>query len=217
VTASGTPDPDSMPNDGAGDDFASVTVTGASNLVINEVVTSPPSSSPPADANDFVELYNKSTQAIDISGLVISTRSSASTTTVNTFTLPGALGSGTTLIQPNSYLIIVNGTSAYGTPADFDASASSFNLTATSGGVKIELNGVKLDGLAYQSAAANTIPATFLAFGEGTPFTSPVSSGLQDYIRSPNGNDTDNNVNDFRRNGTTANVTEKAANPTITP
>ncbi|MBA2732119.1 MAG: lamin tail domain-containing protein [Acidobacteria bacterium] len=216
VTASGTPDPDSTPNDGAGDDFSSVTVTGAANLVINEVVTSPPSSSPPADANDFVELYNKSaTQAIDISGLVISSRASASTTTVNTFTLPGAPGSGTTVIQPNSYLIIVNGASAYGTAADFDASASSFNLTATSGGIKIELNGVKLDGLAYQSAAANTIPATFAAFGEGTPFTSPVASGLQDYIRSPNGADTDSNVTDFRRNGTTANVTEKAANPTI--
>jgi uncharacterized repeat protein (TIGR01451 family) len=216
VTASGVSDPDSVPNDGSGDDFASVTVTGASNLVINEVVTAPPSSSPPADANDFVELYNKSgTHAIDISGLVISSRASASTTTVNTFTLPGTPGSGTTVIQPNSYLIIVNGTSAYGTAADFDASASSFNLTATSGGIKIELNGVKLDGLAYQSSAGNAIPATFLAFGEGTPFTSPVSSGLQDYIRSPNGTDTNDNASDFRRNGTTANVSEKAANPTI--
>lgn len=216
VTASTTPDPDSTPNDGMGDDFASAVVTGASNLVINEVVTAPPSSSPPADANDFVELYNKSaTQSIDISGLVISSRASASTTTVNTFTLPGTPGSGTTVIPANSYLIIVNGTSAYGTTADFNASASSFNLTATSGGVKIELDGVKLDGLAYQSSAANVVPATFAAFGEGTVFISPVASGLQDYIRSPNGTDTNDNASDFRRNGTTANVSERAANPTI--
>jgi uncharacterized repeat protein (TIGR01451 family) len=213
VTASGTPDPDSTPNDGTGDDFASITITAASNLVINEVHTQA-QASPPANANDFVELYNKSAQAIDVSGLVISYRGSTSTTTVNTFTLPAS-----TVIPANSYLIIVNGAITYGVTADFDASGGAgFNLTATSGGVKIELNGVKLDGIAYQSAVANTIPATFLAFGEGTPFTSPVASGQQDYVRSPNGADSNDNATDFRRSGANSTtVTPKAANPTITP
>jgi uncharacterized repeat protein (TIGR01451 family) len=218
VTASGTPDPDSTPSDGAGDDFASVTVTGAANLVINEAVVSPPSSSPPADANDFLELYNKSTQAIDISGMVISYRASTSLTAVSTFTVPGAVGSGTTVIQPNTYLIIVNGASAYGTAADVNASAitatapNGFDFTAASGGIKIELNGVKLDGLAYQSGSS-TVPPAFTAFGEGTPASTTTASGLMDWIRSPNGVDTNVNSSDFRRNGTASLVSEKAANP----
>ncbi len=212
VTASGTTDPDSTPNDGTGDDFATVTVTGASNVVINEIVTTAPSS-PPANANDFIELFNKSaTKTVDISGLVISYRTGASTTTATTFTMPGAVGSGTTVIAPNSYLIIVNGTNAYGVAADFNASGT-LDLTGASGGVKIELNGVKLDGLTYNNSS--TAPAFFAAFGEGTAFTSPTTSGLQDYVRSPNGTDTDSNSSDFRRNGVTASITPKAANPTL--
>jgi uncharacterized repeat protein (TIGR01451 family) len=209
VTVSGTPDPDSTPNDGAGDDFASVTVTGASNLVINEVHTQA-QTSPPADANDFIELYNKSAQSIDISGLVISYR--AGSTTANTFTVPA-----TTVIPANSYLIIVNGATTYGVAADINASSAGFNLTATSGGVKIELNGVKLDGLAYQTPG-NAVSATFAAFGEGTVFTSPTASGQQDYVRSPNGADSNDNATDFRRSGANSTtVTPKAANPTVTP
>jgi len=216
VTASDMPDPDSTPNNNvaAEDDQASVTVTGAANLVINEIVTAPPSSSPPADANDFVEIFNKSGASIDVSGLILSYRAGA-LTTVSTFTLPGAVGSGTTVIGANSYLLIANGPSAYGTPADHNASASGFDLTAASGGIKIELRSVKLDGLAYRNSASNTISANFSAFGEGTAFTSPVASGLQNYIRSPNGADTNDNATDFRRNGTAASVTPKGSNPTI--
>jgi uncharacterized repeat protein (TIGR01451 family) len=209
VTAAGTPDPDSTPNDGTGDDFASITVTGASNLVINEVHTQA-QASPPADANDFIELYNKSTQAIDISGLVISYR--AGSTSPATFTLPAS-----TVISAGGYLIIVNGATAYGVTADINASSAGFNLTATSGGVKIVLNSVQLDGLAYQTPG-NNVTATFLAFGEGTVFTSPTASGQQDYVRSPNGADSNDNATDFRRSGANSTtVTPKASNPTITP
>lgn len=212
VTSAGTADPDSTPNDGTGDDFATVTVTGASNVVINEIVTAAPSS-PPANANDFIELFNKSaTKTVDISGLVISYRTGASTTTATTFTMSGAVGSGTTVIAPNSYLIIVNGSNAYGVAADFNASGT-LDLTGASGGVKIELNGVKLDGLTYNNSSP--APAFFAAFGEGTAFSSPTTSGLQDYVRSPNGTDTDSNSSDFRRNGVTASITPKAVNPTI--
>jgi hypothetical protein len=126
--------------------------------------------------------------------------------------MPGAVGSGTTTIAPNSYLIIVNGANAYGVAADFNASGT-LDLTGASGGVKIELNGVKLDGLTYNNSS--TAPAFFATFGEGTAFSSPTTSGLQDYIRSPNGTDTDSNAADFRRNGVTASITPKAANPTL--
>ncbi|HYJ46096.1 MAG TPA: lamin tail domain-containing protein, partial [Pyrinomonadaceae bacterium] len=209
VTASGVTDPDSTPNDRTGDDFASATVTGASNLVINEVHTQA-QASPPANANDFVELFNKSTQAIDISGLVLSYRAGA--TTPNTFTLPAL-----TVIPAGGYLIIVNGATTYGVTADINAASAGFNLTATSGGVQIALNGVKLDGLAYQTPG-NNVSATFLALGEGTAFTSPTASGQQDYVRSPNGADSNDNATDFRRSGTNSStVTPKASNPTITP
>jgi len=210
VTADATTDPDSTPNDGIGDDFATVNVTGAANVVINEIVTQAPSS-PPANPNDFIELFNKSgTKTVDISGLVISYRTGASTTTATTYTLPGAVGSGTTTIGPNSYLIIVNGSNAYGVAADFN-NAGNLDLTAASGGVKIELNGVKIDGLTYNNTS--TAPSFFATFGEGAAFQSPTTSGLQDYIRSPNGTDNDTNSTDFKRNGTTASITPKAANP----
>lgn len=102
-------------------------------------------------------------------------------------------------------------------PADINASSADFNLTATSGGVKIELNGVKLDALAYQTPG-NTVSATFAAFGEETVFTFPVASGQQDYIRSPNGPDSNDNATHFRRGGTnSATATPKASNPTVLP
>jgi uncharacterized repeat protein (TIGR01451 family) len=218
VIASGVFDPDSTPNNhnAAEDDQSSVTVTGASNLIINEAVVAPPASGV-TDPNDFVELYNKSGQQIDISGLVISYRPSGATTTPRTFTLPA-----NTIIPAGEYRIIVNGSSAYGTPADFNASTDGiggtdlFNLNNSNGGIKIELNGVKLDGLAYRSGAG-TVTAPFDTYGEGNPFLGVTSSGLQDLIRSPNGTDTNDNAADFRRNGIAANVSERAANPTITP
>lgn len=209
VTADATTDPDSTPNDGAGDDFASVNVTGAANLLINEVHTQA-QASPPADANDFIELFNKGSHPIDINGMVFSFR--AGSTSPSTFTVTSS-----TIIPAGQYLIIVNGATAYGVPADINASSSGFNLTATSGGVKIVLNGVQLDGLAYQTPG-NPASTTFLAFEEGNAFTSPTASGQQDYVRSPNGADSGDNATDWRRSGTNSTtVTPKGSNPTITP
>jgi uncharacterized repeat protein (TIGR01451 family) len=208
VTASGTPDSDSIPNDGTGDDFASVTVTSASNLVINEALVAQ-QASPPADAKDFVELYNKSSQQIDISGLVITYRLSGTPAAPSTFTLPS-----NTLIPAGGYLLIANGSSAYGKVADFDASGGTdlFNLNNSNGGIKIELNGVKLDGLAYR-VGTGTVTSPYDTYGEGNPFTGVTSSGLQDLIRSSTSSDTNDNATDFHRNGTVASVSAKAVNP----
>jgi hypothetical protein len=129
-----------------------------------------------------------------------------------TFTVSSA-----TIVPAGGYLIIVNGATAYGVTADINASSSGFNHTATSGGVKIVLNGVQLDGLAYQ-APGNTVSAIFAAFGEGTVFSSPTASGQQDYVRSPNGADSNDNATDWRRSGANSTtVTPKGLNPTITP
>jgi uncharacterized protein (TIGR03437 family) len=210
VTASGATDPDSTPNNHNAneDDQASVSLTGASNLVVNEALVAQ-QASPPADAKDFVEIYNRSSQPIDVSGLVITYRLSGTPAAPGTFTIPG-----NTLIPSAGYLLIANGSSAYGKVADFDASGNAdlFNLNNSNGGIKIELNGVKLDGLAYRSGAG-AVTSPYDTYGEGNPFIGVTSSGLQDIIRSPTSSDTNDNAIDFRRNGTVNSVSAKASNP----
>ncbi|MBV9210409.1 MAG: lamin tail domain-containing protein [Acidobacteria bacterium] len=187
-------------------------VPSAGQLLINEALVSFTAAMPVR--TDFVELYNTTPQTLDISGLSISFRASGNVSTVSTVTLPGSVGSSTTLLSPNSYFLIANGASTFGVAADFDASATGFDINNSSGAVKIELNGIKLDGLRYQQNGSAMPPAAFDNFGEGTLFT--FAGGTpNDLIRSPNAVDTDNNAADFRRNNSHAAVSPKAANPTL--
>jgi uncharacterized protein YjdB len=187
-------------------------VPTAGQVIVNEAVVSFATSATQV-RNDFLELYNTTAQALDISGLVISFRPPGAGNTPATVTLPGTVGGGTTLIQPNSYFLIVNGPETFGVTADFDAASVGLDFNNTTGGIKIEVNSVKLDGLAYQGGA--TPPAApFNTYGEGAIFTF-TSGTTNDLIRSPNANDTGDNLNDFRRNGTAASVTPKASNPTL--
>jgi hypothetical protein len=115
------------------------------------------------------------------------------------------------LIGPRGYFLIANGADTFGVRADFDASAGGFDLNNTTGGIKIEIGGVRLDGLAYQGGA--TPPAApFNAFGEGAIFTF-TGGATNDLIRSPDARDTNDNATDFRRNGTATSVSPKAPNP----
>ena len=71
--------------------------------------------------------------------------------------------------------------------------------------------GTELDGLSYQGAS--TPPASpFADFGEGSIFTFTAGT-TNNLVRTPDANDTCDNANDFRRNGTLGSVTPKAANP----
>jgi hypothetical protein len=113
------------------------------------------------------------------------------------------------IVRPHGYFLIANGASTFGVAADF--AASDLDLNNTTGGIKIEYGGLKLDGISYQGGA--TPPAApFNAFGEGAIFAF-AGGTTNDLIRSPNAADTNNNAADFRRNGTTAAVSPKAANP----
>jgi uncharacterized protein (TIGR03437 family) len=184
----------------------------AGQVIINEALVSFTAAMPVR--TDFVELYNTTTQTLDISGLVISFRASGNVSTVSAVTLPGSVGSGTMLISPNSYFLIANGANTFGVTADFDASMVGFDVNNSSGAVKIEINGLKLDGLRYQQNGSAVPPAAFDNFGEGMLFT--FAGGTpNDLIRSPNAVDTDNNANDFRRNNSHAAVSPKATNPTL--
>ncbi len=182
------------------------------HVIINEALVSFTAAMP--TRTDFLELYNTTNQTLDISGMVISFRASGNTGTVSTVTLPGSAGSGSVLLSPNSYFLIANGLTTFGVAADFDASTTGFDLNNSSGAIKIEIGGVKLDGLRYQQNGSAVPPIAFDNFGEGTLFT--FAGGTpNDLIRSPNAVDTNNNATDFRRNNSHAAVSPKAANPTI--
>ncbi|MGI9105545.1 MAG: Ig-like domain-containing protein [Pyrinomonadaceae bacterium] len=190
---------------------AAPTVPSAGQVIINEALISFATSSTQA-RNDFVEIYNPTNQTLDISGLMLTFRPSGAGNTPQSITLPGAIGSGSVLLTPQNYFLIVNGAETFGVPADFDARlAGGFDLNNTTGAVKLEIGGTKLDGLTYQGGS--TPPAApFNTFGEGTilPFT---GGSTNDLIRSPNAVDTNNNATDFRRNGTASSVSPKRANP----
>ncbi|MDQ1525326.1 MAG: large repetitive protein [Pyrinomonadaceae bacterium] len=178
----------------------------AGQVIINEALVAFATSSTQA-RRDFVELYNTTGQTLDITGLVVTFRPSGSGNTPQSVTLDAA--GDRFLIPPRGYFLIAGGADTFGAAADFNASG--FDLNNTTGGIKIEIGGVKLDGLAYQSGA--TPPAApFNAYGVGTIFTF-TSGATNDLIRSPNAFDTHNNATDFRRNGTASSVSPKAANP----
>ncbi|HEX8634360.1 MAG TPA: Ig-like domain-containing protein [Pyrinomonadaceae bacterium] len=178
-------------------------------VIINEAVVAFAASGTQA-RSDFVELYNTTGQTLDITGLVLTFRPSGAGNAPQSLTLANAAGDKF-LIQPHGYFLIAGGADTFGQSPDFNPGGSGFDLNNTTGGIKLELGGVRLDGLAYQGGT--TPPAAvFNAYGEGTLLTF-TSGTTNDLIRSPNAADTNNNATDFRRNGTASTVSPKAANP----
>jgi len=181
----------------------------AGQLIINEALVAFAASGA-QPRTDFLELYNPTAQTLDITGLVITFRPSGSGNAPQTLALTNAAGDKF-LIQPHGYFLIAGGADTFGQTVDFDAGAGNFDLNNTTGGIMIEIDGLRLDGLAYQGGS--TPPAaTFIAYGEGTLFRF-TSGTTNDLIRSPNATDTNNNATDFRRNGAASSVSPKAANP----
>jgi uncharacterized protein (TIGR03437 family) len=201
---------DNVNSDPAALNVTAPPIPAEGQVIINEALVSFATSGTQT-RRDFLELYNRTNQTLDISGLVISFRPSGSSNTPGALTLPGANESGATLIQPNGYFLIVNGADTFGVLADFEANA--FDLNNTTGGIKLEIGGVKLDGLSYQGGSAAPA-APFNSYGEGPVFVF-TSGTTNDIIRSPNAMDSGNNANDFRRNGTANSVSPRAANPTL--
>src|SRR5207302_2738254 len=114
----------------------------------------------------------------------------------------------TTLISAHSYFLVVNGASTSGLNADYNPGAGNLDLNGTGGGIKIELNGARLDGLAYQGSAT-AINATFAAYREGSIFTFTAAT-TSDLVRSSTSIDTNSNVTDFRLLSSIGTVTPKA-------
>ncbi len=189
-------------------------VTTINTIIINEALVA--SSTTNTTRPDFVELYNTTGQTRDISGLVISFRPGGAGNTPALVTLPGTVGSNTTTIAANGYFIVVNGVSTLNGSnvpviADYNPGAGTFDLNGTGGGIKIELDGVNLDGLTYKGSAT-AINATFVAYGEGASF-SFTSATTNDLVRGSTSADTNNNAGDFRHLSAVATITPKAKNP----
>ncbi|MFI5288674.1 MAG: lamin tail domain-containing protein [Polyangia bacterium] len=199
---------------GMTDDGGTTTVDGgACHPVVNEVL---PATSASA-AEEFVEIYNPCTAAIDLTGWKLVYRSATNvkpgdaaddSTTLVTFpsaSLSG--GAAISTIAAGQYLTYWNsGYGTAGTNKDGNLSGSSSGaLGGTAGSVALrDAAGTLIDSMGYGATTGNAFieTATFPALT-----TAMKGSSIS---RTPNGTDNNDNSKDFQ---VTATPTPKAANP----
>jgi hypothetical protein len=159
---------------------------------INEFMTGTAS----AASNEFVEIYNAGTVAVDLSGYKLVYRSAAGTSDTSLDTIP----SGTTLAAGAFYLF---GGSGYAGPPAADQSFGTA-LAATGGGLALrDASGTIVDSVGYGTATN--------AFVRGTAAPAPPNTaapGNSD-VRLPDGHETGDNSADFSVSTT---PTPRAAN-----
>jgi Lamin Tail Domain/Collagen triple helix repeat (20 copies) len=165
---------------------------GSATLVVNEFMTGTTG----AAANEFVEVANVGTAAVDVSGFKLVYRSAAGTSDVALGTIP----SGTSIPAGGYYLF--GGSGYAGTPAA-DQSFS-FGIAATGGGLGLRnADGALVDSVGYGTATN--------AFVEGSAAAAPATTDAPgtSAARLPNGHDTNSNSADF---GSATPPTPKASN-----
>ena len=149
-----------------------------------------------AASNEFVEIVNVGTAAVDLSGCKLVYRSAAGTSDTSLDTIP----SGTTLAAGAFYLF---GGSGYAGPPAADQSFGTA-LAATGGGLALrDASGTIVDSVGYGTATN--------AFVRGTAAPAPPNSaapGSSD-VRLPDGHETGDNSADFSVSTT---PTPRAAN-----
>jgi hypothetical protein len=149
-----------------------------------------------AATNEFVELVNSGTAAVDIGGFKVVYRSATGASDTTLATVPAG-----TQLAPGAFYL-VGGSGYTGGPAADQSFGIS--LSGTGGSVAVrDADGAVLDAVAYGTAANG--------LGEGQPATAPpaTASPGSSAIRLPDGHDTDSNAADFT---VTAHPTPKAAN-----
>ena len=165
---------------------------GSATLVVNEFMTGTTG----AAANEFVEVANVGTAAVDVSGFKLVYRSAAGTSDVSLATIP----SGTSIPAGGYYLF--GGGGYAGSPAA-DQSFS-FGIAATGGGLGLRnADGALVDSVGYGTATN--------AFVEGSAAAAPATTDAPgtSAARLPNGHDTNSNASDF---GSATPPTPKASN-----
>jgi lamin tail-like protein/collagen triple helix repeat protein len=162
--------------------FTCVTGGGGSgrDIRVNEFMTG----STGAASNEFVELVNAGTAAVNVGGYKIAYRSAAGTSDTTLATIPD----GTTIPAGGFYLLAGSGYLGSHAP-DQTFSAS---LAATGGGLAVrDAAGAILDSVGYGEATN--------AFVEGHPAAAPPATAApgSSADRIPDGHDTNDNAADF--------------------
>jgi Lamin Tail Domain/Collagen triple helix repeat (20 copies) len=165
---------------------------GSGTVRINEFMTGTAA----AASNEFVEIVNVGTAAIDLSGYKLVYRSAAGTSDTSLDTIP----SGTTLAAGAFYLF---GGSGYTGPPAADQSFATA-LAGTGGGLALrDASGAIVDSVGYGTATN--------AFVRGTAAPAPptVAAPGNSDVRLPDGHETGDNSADFSVSTT---PTPRAAN-----
>ncbi|HZC32639.1 MAG TPA: lamin tail domain-containing protein, partial [Candidatus Bathyarchaeia archaeon] len=147
-----------------------------STLVVSEVQTGGASAS-----DEFAELYNGGSLAVDLAGLelVYATSTGSTVTRKASWTTP-------TILAPGRHLLIANAAGIYAAVAD---STYSSGFAATGGAVVLRaVGGTPIDAVAWGDATS--------AFVEGAAAPAPAAgSSIERLPGGPLGNGTDSNVN----------------------
>ena len=153
---------------------------GGGSIRVNEFMTG----STGAAANEFVELVNPGSSAVDIGGYKVAYRSAAGTSDITLATVPA----GTTLTAGSFYLLAGSGYLGSHAPDQ----TFSTSLSASGGGLAVrDASGAILDSVGYgetTNAFVETSPAT------APPATAALGSSAD---RIPDGRDTNDNSADF--------------------
>ncbi len=150
------------------------------------------------NANDeFIEIHNVSSNAIDLNGYRVVYRSASGTNDVG----PMGLWSSPTVLQPGQFYLIASAAYTGGiTPnSTYDPSVCACSMSASGGGLAIR-NGAQNTGTIVDSVGWGTATNVFI---ETAVTPAPANSTSQ--IRAQNGcQDTDNNSADFTNSNPSA-------------
>lgn len=143
------------------------------------------------NANDeFIELHNIGSTAVDLNGYRVVYRSSSGTNDVGPF----ATWTTSTILQPGQYYLVASTAYTGGVTPDmtYDPAVCTCSLSATAGGLAVR-NGAQNTGTIIDAVGWGSASNIFF---EGTRTTAPANSTSQ--ARVLNGcQDTDNNSADF--------------------
>ncbi|MEP6787202.1 MAG: DNA/RNA non-specific endonuclease [Acidobacteriota bacterium] len=140
--------------------------------------------------DEFIELHNIGSAAVDLNGYRLVYRSASGSTDVGPF----ALWSAPTVIQPGQYYLIASSSYDGGVTADmtYTPSVCLCSMSATAGGLAIR-NGAQNTGTVIDAVGWGSASNIFF---EGTRTTAPPNNASQSRVL--NGcQDTDNNAADF--------------------
>jgi hypothetical protein len=146
--------------------------------------------------NDFVELFNPSTSAIDLTGWTIQYASAASTTWQAT-ALSGSVPAG------RYYLVQLASAAAVGAPLPTPDASGTTNLAVSGGKVALARSSAALTcGASAGSCSANPLVADLIGYGSATDYegaaAAPALSSSAAAVRAAGGcTDADDNSGDF--------------------